>query len=342
MGGFVRFAASTAGSQRAMKESASSHRRGWASYGLLIWLLATSARVIRAQSAPDSSRGASYHLSVSVDEVSLIFHATDAHGLPVNNLEPGEVDVFDNEQGPGRVIALQQLENLSIHAGFVVDTSGSVAGHLAHSRAIAVEAAQQLLGQQADSGFAVGFGSWRQVVQPWINSKEALVRAISRIGPSAPSVFGGTSLFDTLFSTCAYEFGKSRQETGRNLILLFSDGEDTASHTTLQEAVSMCQHAHTAIYAFGPKLNPGASSSGPSTLAELTGQTGGRVFHDDAPEAEIRTDIKTIESDLRDEYRLIYRPKQLKHDGSFHKIVLVGPRRVVSIAAQTGYYAPSH
>jgi hypothetical protein len=77
-------------------------------------------------------------------------------------------------------------------------------------------------------------------------------------------------------------------------------------------------------------------------LAELAAKSGGRVFYDDGSDAEVYNDLRAIEADLRNQYRLIYKPAELKHDGSFHRIALKGPARVESIAIRSGYYAPLH
>jgi len=125
-----------------------------------------------------------------------------------------------------------------------------------------------------------------------------------------------------------------------NFILLFSDGEDNAGYTSLKEAVDICQRNNTTIYAFRPDPQLGFGSEGPKTLADLVSQTGGRVFNINDSDAEIDDDLRTIEADLRNQYRLIYRPEELKHDGSFHRIQLKPPDRVESVTIRSGYYAP--
>jgi VWFA-related protein len=87
---------------------------------------------------------------------------------------------------------------------------------------------------------------------------------------------------------------------------------------------------------------PDSFSAGPKALAKLASETGGRVFHDDDSETEIHNDLRIIEADLRNQYRLIYKAADFKHDGSFHRIELQAPDRVKSIAIRSGYYAPSH
>jgi hypothetical protein len=98
----------------------------------------------------------------------------------------------------------------------------------------------------------------------------------------------------------------------------------------------MCQRTNTAIYAFRAEREESLFSTGPRILAELTSETGGRVFHDDDSAAGIDSDLRTIEADLRNQYRLVYKPAELKHDGSFHRIELKAPERVDSIIIRSG------
>jgi Ca-activated chloride channel family protein len=159
------------------------------------------------------------------------------------------------------------------------------------------------------------------------------------------SRLGGTAIIDSIYRACLNQFGRlsyaGTAAGSANFILLFSDGEDNASHAYLNEAVEMCQRTNTAIYAF--RVHPESRfSDGPKTLTQLASQTGGRVFKNEDSDDAIYNDLRTIEADLRNQYRLIYKPAELKRDGAFHRIALQGPARVESIAIRSGYYAPSH
>jgi hypothetical protein len=79
-------------------------------------------------------------------------------------------------------------------------------------------------------------------------------------------------------------------------------------------------------------------STGPETLAKLAAQSGGRVFHDHDSDAGIYNDLRIIDGNLRNQYRLVYKPAELKPDGSFHPIELKAPRRLDSITIRAGYY----
>ena len=149
---------------------------------------------------------------------------------------------------------------------------------------------------------------------------------------------GGTALLDSLYRACLNEFGHTDSSASRNVIILFSDGVDNASRGDMPLAVDECQKTNTAIFAF--RFDVQAASTGPATLAELATKTGGRVFHGDDTETQIADDIRLIESDLRNRYRLTFKPPEVKHDGVFHHIELTTPGRPVYIRAQSGYYAP--
>lgn len=317
-------------------------RPPWLICGLFFFTSVASAPRSGAQTDVASAQSAArYNLSVAVDEVSLTFHAADAHGLPINDLKLDELRIFDNGKPPGKILAFQSMQNFPIRAGFLLDTSDSVERYLPRNRAISIEYAQQLLRQQTDQAFVMDFNFLAEIAQPWTSNAAALTAGIRKFTRYGESRIGGTAIFSAIYQACLNQFDKVDHAGSGNFILLFSDGEDNASRADLKQAVDMCQRANTAIYAFRVE-SPYSSSSGPKTLAELTSQTGGRVFFDNDSDVGIYNDLRTIEADLRNQYRLIYKPEGLKHDGSFHRIDLLGPERAGNIIVRSGYYAPAH
>jgi VWFA-related protein len=295
---------------------------------------------LAAQSgAPQNASAPAFRLRVSVDEVILTFHAADAHGLPVNDLKLDELRLQDNGEPPDKVLAFQLLEDAPIHAGILIDTSESMQGHIARARSIAIQYAQRLLRQQTDRAFVADFVRRERILEPWTSDPTALTAAVRRASAGAGSLSHGTAIFDTVYRACRDQFGQIDHAASGNFILLFSDGEDNASDRSLADAVAMCQRTNTAIYAFRAEDQPGFAP-GPQTLAQLTGQTGGRVFRDDDDEAAIYDDLRVIEANLRNQYRLVYKPAELERDGSFHRINLIAPERVDKVTVRSGYYAP--
>jgi Ca-activated chloride channel family protein len=294
----------------------------------------------QTQGAADQGAG-TYGLRVFDDEVILTFHAADANGLPVNDLKIDELKLLDNGRAPRKVLAFQSLRDFPIRAGILIDTSESMRETLAGNRAISIQYAQKLLRQKTDEAFVMDFGRVSQVLQPWTNDASLLTAGVGRITAGGEGRLSGTAIFDAIFRACSTQFGKVDQAASGNFILLFSDGEDNASRVSLKDAVAMCQRSNTAIYAFRTDAKDSFGSPGPQTLAELAAETGGRVFHDVGSEAGAYEDLRSIEADLRNQYRLVYKAADLKHDRSFHRIEIRGPERVDKITVRSGYYAPA-
>lgn len=294
-----------------------------------------------AQSAPNTDGSAqNYTLKLPVDEVVLTFHASDAEGKPVNDIRSSEVRLWDNGAPPRRIVTFDALLDRALRVGILIDTSESMKPTLALNKAIAQRYIQRLFRRKSDDAFVEGFGSTSRTIQPWSDDPSLLRQGIqgARIGAMNP--VGGTAVFDAIFRACFYGFSKSNPTATGNIILLFSDGEDNAGQITIQEALRACQGSNTAIYAFYVPPQPGAALPGPKNLRALSSRTGGRVFFADDSEEAIWNDLTTIESEMRNQYRLVYKPANFKHDGSFHEIEIQPPDRVTRVEVRTGYFAP--
>ncbi|MDR3726749.1 MAG: VWA domain-containing protein [Terracidiphilus sp.] len=308
--------------------------------GLLALACLSTALPAPAQTGPPQAQQSSFTLAVPVDEVGLTFHAADAHGLPVNDLKLDELTLLDNGKAPHRILDFYLLQDHPIRAAILIDTSVSMQPALKDSKAIALEYAEKVLRQKTDEAQVIEFGYSVRAVQGWTSNPSALAAGIAAVQAGRDNPVAGTAIFNTLYRVCSSEFGAVDPATRGNFILLFSDGEDNAGQSTLENVVTACQHTNTAIYAFRAEPANGLISSGPKTLSAMASQTGGRVFAASATDGEIDADLRTIEVDLRNQYRLVYKPAEWRHDGSFHRVQLKAPQRVDSITVRSGYYAP--
>ena len=283
----------------------------------------------------------SYNLHVVVDEVSLTFHAADGHGLRLRDLQLSDLHLLDNGQPPRRVVSFEALEDIPIRAGILMDHSESMEAHRSGNRAIASAYAQRLLRQRTDQAFVVDFARLSKVVQPWTSDPATLGSAIRLAVPTELTRGKGTALYDAVYQSCRFQFGRIDHAASGNFLLLFTDGEDNASQASLQQAIDACQLSNTAVYAFRAESDSSFFSAGPKALADLAQQTGGRTFYGDDSPAQVDGDLRLIEADLRNRYRLVYRPAELRHDGSFHHIQLNATDLADTITVRSGYYAPS-
>ncbi len=127
----------------------------------------------RDRSNVSSQHGVTNHnLKVSVDEVELTFHATDTHGLSVNDLRLDELRLLDNGHSPRRFVRFESQRDLPIRAGILLDTSSSMQQNRPADQAIAIAYVQRVLDQKTDQAFIMSFGQRSSVRQAWSNNAQ--------------------------------------------------------------------------------------------------------------------------------------------------------------------------
>jgi Ca-activated chloride channel family protein len=289
-----------------------------------------------AQTTQTSPTAAPYTFHIPADEISLRFHASDDSGKPLTQLTVADLELADNGKTQKHIVTLQSLTDLPIRAGFLFDISASVLEDMDFYQSVIQIYASRLLRKGFDQGFVMQFDTKTLVTQDWTGLDSAIAVGAGAVGPRPDRYAPLTAIFDSLYTTCRDQWTTQAEPTG-NFILLFTDGEDDASHAYLSEAVDMCQRKHVAIYVMD-RSRSSHRSDGFKTLNDLARQTGGRVFIHPR-EADIWPDLQTMEAEQRNQYLLVYKPSELKADGSFHGIRLQSSVPGAHIAARSGYYA---
>jgi Ca-activated chloride channel homolog len=290
-----------------------------------------------AQSGPmEPSTAPPYTFHIPADEIALRFHASDRSGKPLTQLTVRDLALSDNGKAQSQIVTLQALQDLPIRAGFLFDISASVIKDIDFDRAIIQIYASRLLRRGVDQAFVMQFDTDTLLTQNWTGLDSEVASGAAGIGQRPNRYDPLTAIFDSLYTTCRDQWAKQEDSTG-NFILLFTDGEDNASHAYLSEAVDMCQRRHVAIYIFDSGRSSHASE-GYKTLNDLASQTGGRVFIHPRS-GDVWHDLQTMEAEQRYQYFLGYKPSQLTADGAFHRIRLQCSVPGARIATRSGYYA---
>src|SRR5437016_7115269 len=92
-----------------------------------------------------------------VDEVDVLFIATDRHGKFVRNLNQGDFAILDDHQPPQSIENFRRETDLPIQLGLLVDTSGSVHGRFDFEQQAAVDFLQHTVRAHFDKAFVMGF-----------------------------------------------------------------------------------------------------------------------------------------------------------------------------------------
>jgi len=125
----------------------------------------------------------------------------------------------------------------------IIDTSGSVKDKLRYEIETAAEFFREILRPGKDLALIIQFDSEVNLVQDFTQNQNDLVGALNSIRAG-----GDTSLYDAVY-LAAEE--KLRYEAGRKVMVVISDGEDTSSLVSREEAIEAAQKSNALIYGMG-------------------------------------------------------------------------------------------
>jgi VWFA-related protein len=219
----------------------------------------------------------------------------------------------------------------------LIDTSDSTTPKLKFEQEAAISFFHNVLRDQ-DRAMLVEFDSSVTLLQDFTNDPNKMAKQIKKLKAS-----GNTALYDAIDMACDQ---KLIREKGRKAIIILSDGADSQSTKTLQQAVEMAIRAESTI--FSVSINKGGefgtgedTAAGDATLKELAKQTGGKVFFPVKVE-ELEEAFRQINQELRSQYSIAYESNNTKRDGSFRKIEIRVPDSSLRLNYRKGYYAPSN
>jgi Ca-activated chloride channel homolog len=305
-----------------------------------IVLLVSVALLVSAAAQTPTQTGSldeGFTLSLPVNEISLTFHVSDAQGVPVANLSQDNVKLFDNGEPQTRIVDFQAYHDLPVRAGILMDTSISMETSVAHNVEVATEYLARYFRRETDRAFVMRFDVETHLERDWSGNPGILADGLQAAAYETGKGPDGTAVFDSIYKACRDQWPADSGTVTGNFILLFTDGIDNASRAHMPDVIDRCQRSRAAIYVF---LNEWKTrgSRGQETLDELVAKSGGRIFYI-AKDEQMERDLATMENDMRNQYRMVYKFPELKRNGSFHRIKLECLVKRCEVLARSGYYA---
>jgi Ca-activated chloride channel family protein len=269
-----------------------------------------------------------------VDEVNVLFIATDKHGKFVRNLNENDFSILDDHKPPQSIISFQGQTDLPLELGLLVDTSGSVNSRFGFEQEAATGFLKHVLRPGFDRAFVLGFNSHRYVSQDFTDNVALLSTGVQRLRSG-----GGTALYDAIYRACRDKLLKDKSDRPiRRALIVLSDGEDNQSEVTEGQAIEMAQRAEVLIYAISTD-DSGLILRGDRILQQLADSTGGRAFFPYKMK-DITRSFSSIEDELRSQYVVSYKPSDFDADGRYRTIEITAVKKDLQVRARRGYYAP--
>ena len=271
---------------------------------------------------------------VSVDVSLVVLHATvsDRRGGFVSSLREQDFAVY--EDGVPQRIRLFRHEDIPVTVGLVVDHSGSMRLKLAEVAAAARTFAQS--SNPEDQMFVVNFNENVTLGLPdaiqFTDSSAELERAIGRALAT-----GKTALYDAIAKALEQLQAGSRD---KKVLIVISDGDDTASVHSRAQAMKMAEQSSAIIYTVG-LFDHGDPDANPGVLHRLAKATGGEAFFPEQLSAVVAI-CERIARDIRTQYTIGYVPTNATRDGAYRAIRVLARAKGhdrLSVRTRTGYIA---
>lgn len=283
-------------------------------------------------------------LRVETNLVALDVTAVDKNGEYVRDLRPDELEVYEDGK-------LKKLEFFAVNDEpsltrplaivFALDTSGSLKPEEAVTLRESAMKFTQLM--QGDSVFAaMTFNDKVNILQEFTGDPKKLQRALEK----ASRFEGSTRIYDAvdraivLLDKKAPRIRKGRPV--RHIVLVISDGFDSASIIDRREMVRRANVAGVTVYSITlPSYMLSAARSGervitPFDATRIVSATGGRDYTADTK--DFTPIFKSLAEEMRASYALAYYPDW--RDGAYHDIRVKTTRPgVVLRVNRTGYQA---
>jgi Ca-activated chloride channel family protein len=277
----------------------------FATFTLFLACALSSAQQAPTQKPPEGT------LKVDVKLVNVYVTVTDANGAPVAGLKKENFHL--QEDGHEQNIAVFDKESaLPLSIALALDTSLSTRHDLPLEQASAKRFARAIL-RPVDALSVFGFSETVLQSTSYTTDMHRIEEGIDHVRLGA-----ATALFDAVY--LASRSLDRRQ--GRKVMVLITDGGDTVSKYTYQEAARAAEEAEALVYSIivvPIESSAGRETGGENALIQLSEDTGGKYYYATSM-SQLDDAFRQISDELRTQYLLAYYPSQRLSNSQFRRI----------------------
>lgn len=261
--------------------------------------------------AKSTDQSADTTFKVNVKLVNVFVTVTDEHGAPVANLKQDNFDL--TEDGfPQKISVFDKESAVPLSIVLDIDTSLSTRKDLPLELTSARRFAHAIL-RPVDALSLYEFSEVVDEVVPFTPDLKLIDRGIDHVHHGA-----ATALYDAIYlGSQALE-----RRQGRKVMVIITDGGDTASKIDYKEAVRAAQEAEAIVYSIivvPIEASAGRDLGGEHALIQISEDTGGKYFYATSV-PQLDEVFRQISDELRTQYLLGYYPTRRFADSDFRRV----------------------
>jgi len=276
-----------------------------------------------------SAQDLTLHMDVRL--VNIFVNVSDRNGAIVGGLTRDDFALTEDGR-PQSIAVFERQSELPLNLTLAIDTSGSVHKDMADEADAARRFAHALMRAQ-DQMSLLEFATDVRELTPFTNKVSLIDRGLANLRPDF-----ATALYDAVVLG-SESLGKKE---GRKVLVLVSDGGDTAKNSTYPQALEAALRNEVMIYSIIDvpiEASAGRDLGGEHALITLAEETGGKSFY--VNNGGLDKAFSRVSDDLRTQYLLGYYPKNQEPGRAFHRVQVTVPRaaaQAFNIRHRTGYY----
>jgi Ca-activated chloride channel homolog len=270
-------------------------------------------------------------LRVDVKLVNIFVNVSDRNGAIVGGLSRDDFAVTEDGR-PQSISVFERQSELPLNLTLAIDTSGSVRKDLTEEANAARRFVHAILRPQ-DQMSLMQFATEVRELTSFTNKVALIDRGLNQLHADY-----ATALYDAIVLG-SQQLGP---KDGRKVLIVVSDGDDTAKSSTYDQALEAALRHEVMIYSIIDvpiEASAGRDLGGEHALITLAEQTGGKSFY--VAEGGLDKAFAQVSDDLRTQYLLGYYPHHQEPGRTFHRIDVTVPRAATkdfNIRHKTGYY----
>jgi len=246
-------------------------------------------------------------------------------------LKQEDFEILDDRRPPEKILSFRSETDLPLQVGLLIDISQSVRQRFTFEHEAAIAFLNQSVRRKYDQAFVMGFDMTPKVTQDFTDDTERLAVGVHLLQPGTL-----TAMYDAVYYACNKLLKQSQNMPVRRVLILLSDGYDTSSSVTRERVIETAQAAEVAVYTISTSLTAGGR--GQKNLEAIAEKTGGRSY---VPTqiTGVANAFTAIQTELRSQYVVSYKPAAFKVDGHYRAIEIRTPKQGLRIRSRAGYRA---
>ena len=273
--------------------------------------------------------------------VTVPVNAVDANGSPVGGLNKPDFRILEDGK-PQNIVFFDKESATPLSIVLAIDVSGTTQTSQRLEKEAAKKFVQTLLRPQDELDLMEFSDTVRELVA-FTPDKRRIAEGLGNLEHGDE-----TALYDAIY-LASQRLGETSQANGRRRVLvIISDGGDTAHSMRYQQALDEAQHQGVLIYSLVVIpiwADAGRNTGGEHALMQLSDDTGGKYYYIQ-DNKDLAPAFAKVSDDLRTQYVLGYyappKTPQNRSDGFRNlKVELTDPalQGKVTIRARNGYFA---